>query len=54
MSGQGPQDPITALAEAATQLHEYYESLLRAGFSAQQALYLVGQVLAASIGGGKP
>jgi hypothetical protein len=50
VTGQ-PQDPVTPLAESATQMHEMYTSLLQAGFSAQQALYLVGQVIAASIGG---
>jgi hypothetical protein len=43
-----PPDPLTVLAEAAAQLHEMFISYVRAGFTEQQALYLVGQVIHAS------
>ncbi|MGI5274856.1 hypothetical protein ACQEUU_37385 [Nonomuraea sp. CA-218870] len=46
-----PEDPITQLAAGAAQLHELYASFVAAGFTESQALYLVGQALAASIGG---
>lgn len=43
-----PADPMTALAEGSTHLHELYSSYVAAGFAPQQALYLVGQVLRAA------
>ena len=46
-----PEDPITQLAAAAVSLHELYESFAGAGFNENQALYLVGQALAASVRG---
>lgn len=36
-----PQEPLTALAEAATQLHELYGAYVHAGFSEAQAMQLV-------------
>jgi hypothetical protein len=45
-----PQDPITALAAGAAATHEMFLSLVRAGFTEQQALYIIAQILAA----GKP
>lgn len=44
-----PTDPITLLGEAAAQIHEVFLSYVAAGFTEQQALYLVGQILTASI-----
>lgn len=46
-----PEDPITQLAAAAVSLHELYVSFTGAGFNDNQALYLVGQYLAASVRG---
>lgn len=46
-----PDDPITQLAAAAVGMHELFISFVAAGFTEQQALYLVGQALTASIGG---
>ena len=37
----GPFDPITALAGAISQLHELYESSVKAGFTKQQAMQIV-------------
>jgi hypothetical protein len=42
-----PQDPITALVQAAASVHEMFLAYLAAGFTEQQALYLIAQVLAA-------
>ena len=44
-----PTDPITILGEAAAQLHEVYCSYIGAGFTEQQALYLIGQIITAEI-----
>lgn len=38
----------TPLAASATQLHELFTQLQAAGFTREEALYLVGQVLAAA------
>lgn len=46
-----PDDPIPQLAAAAVQLHELYTAYLGAGFTENQALYLVGQILAAGVRG---
>lgn len=46
-----PEDPITLLAEGAAQLHELFLAYLNAGFSEGQALFLLGQMLQASIKG---
>ena len=40
-----PADPFTAIAMAAASMHEMYVSLLTAGFTEPQAIYLVGQAL---------
>jgi len=37
--------PPLSIADTATALHEAYLSLLAAGFTKAQALYLVGQLL---------
>ncbi|MEO3856220.1 hypothetical protein [Acrocarpospora sp. B8E8] len=44
-----PQDPLSALAAAAAQLHELFTTYVAAGFTETQALYLVGQMVAASM-----
>ena len=41
-------DPVTPLAAAAATAHELYLSLVAATFTEQQALYLIGQILAAT------
>lgn len=40
-----PKSPIGALLEAAISMHELYKSFVAAGFTEQQALYLVSQSL---------
>jgi hypothetical protein len=40
-----PVDPLTELAKAAAQLHELFRAYVDAGFSEQQALYLVGKIM---------
>lgn len=44
-----PEDPITQLAEGAAQLHELFLAYVTAGFTEQQALFLIGQMIQASI-----
>jgi hypothetical protein len=41
-----PEDPITQLAEAAMSLHELFIAYVAAGFTENQALYIVGQLVA--------
>jgi hypothetical protein len=43
-----PSDPVSALLAAATTAHELFATFVTSGFTEQQALYLVGQILAAS------
>ena len=45
-----PNDPVSALAEGAANLHEMFLALLHAGFTEDQALYLVGQQIQAGSG----
>jgi hypothetical protein len=40
MNGDMPVNPLTALSEAAAQLHELFHAYLEAGFTEKQALYL--------------
>lgn len=35
-----PANPLTALSEAAAQLHELFQAYAQAGFTEKQALYL--------------
>lgn len=44
MTDEMPANPLTALSEAAVQLHELFRSYLDAGFTEQQALYLAACV----------
>jgi hypothetical protein len=44
-----PQDPMTALAEGAAQMHEMFLAYQQAGFTEQQALYLTGCALRAML-----
>lgn len=44
-----PSDPITELAQAAMQLHELFTAYVEAGFTEQQALYLVGKIMTAGV-----
>lgn len=44
-------DEITELRAAAQQLHELYTEYVRAGFTEQQALYLVGRLITGAQGG---
>ena len=44
----GVMEELTPLAVATTQLHEMFEALQEAGFTPDQALYLVGQALTAN------
>lgn len=39
-------EPLTPLTEGAAGLHEMFASLVRAGFSETQALYMLGVFLA--------
>jgi hypothetical protein len=50
-TGSEIQDPLSALAMAATATHEMFRSYIAAGFTEQQALYLTAQVLTASMRG---
>lgn len=43
-----PQDPMTELAAAASQLHELYQAYLDAGFTDGQAMRLVCEILRSS------
>lgn len=48
------QNPFSVLLAAAAAAHEMFRSYVEAGFTEQQALYLVGQLLTASIRGQQP
>lgn len=48
---QQPDDPLTVLMEGAAQTHELFRAYVDAGFTEQQALYLVGQMMRAAMGG---
>ena len=49
-----PVDPMTVLREAAVQTHELFKTYLDAGFTEQQALYLVGQMIRGAAQQGTP
>ena len=44
--------PPMTLEESAIGLHEYYLSLINAGFTDDQAMYLIGEIVASSVGDG--
>jgi hypothetical protein len=44
-----PTEPLTALVEAAAQVHEMFLAYLKVGFTESQAIYLVAAVLTASM-----
>lgn len=44
----GSQDPITILMASMIQVHELFNAMQKAGFTEKQALYLIGQVMAAA------
>ena len=46
-----PPDPVSPLAAGMAQAHEIYLTLIGSGFTESQALYLLGQILAASATG---
>ena len=46
---EAPVDPFTAMAEAATAMHELWKTFVDAGFTEAQALYLVGVVHTANV-----
>lgn len=46
-----PRDPISALGEMAASIHEMFLAYVKAGFTEDQALYLVGQIIAARFRG---
>jgi hypothetical protein len=47
--GSEPLDPIAAMVVVGVELHEMYISLYNAGFTKKEALYLVGQAVAAGV-----
>lgn len=49
--GDDVQSPLSELMVAAATMHEFYRTYVEAGFTEQQALYLVGQMLTANIRG---
>lgn len=46
-----PQDPITALAEGAAQLHELYTAHVNAGFTEAQAMQIVLAIITGGMRG---
>lgn len=46
-----PEDPMTPLAQSASQMHELYLQYVAAGFTEAQALELVKAVIIGSLGG---
>ena len=49
MSEPGKDEPLSNLAASAAVSHELFVSYQEAGFSADQALYLVGKIVTAAI-----
>ncbi len=47
MSGNGPTEPSSDIRQAASALRQIFVALMAEGFSEQQALVIVGHVLAA-------
>lgn len=44
-----PPDPFNQLVAGAISLFEMFESLVKAGFKEEHALYLIGQLIAAAM-----
>lgn len=44
-----PQDPIAPMVSVGVELHEMYLALNQAGFTKKEALFLVGQAVAAGV-----
>jgi len=53
MREERPPDVPLTLAESAIGLHEFFISLITAGFSEDQAIYLVAELLSSQAGGGE-
>lgn len=49
MSDGSPEDPVSETLEAALSAHELYLTYCQAGFSSEQALYLVAQIVTAGL-----
>jgi hypothetical protein len=49
-----PENPLSALMVGAAMVHELWRTYVGAGFTEQQALYLVAQLLTASVRGEQP
>ena len=47
------ESPLSEMAASAVATHEMFESFVSAGFTRTEALYLVGQILAAAMGNQK-
>jgi hypothetical protein len=52
--GGEPENPLSALMVGAAMTHELFRTYVEAGFTEPQALYLVAQLLTASIHGQQP
>lgn len=50
MGSQGPVEPAADLRELARTLRQMYAALIAEGFSEDQALKVIGQILAANRG----
>jgi hypothetical protein len=47
----GPKEPTAELRQLASLLHQTFIALTNEGFTEQQALVIIGQILAANAGG---
>lgn len=52
MPDESPADPVTPLNQMSATFHEFFLSLLGAGFTEPQALFLTGQWVRALASGG--
>jgi hypothetical protein len=44
-----PKDPMTPLMEGTTTQHEIFMAYIASGFTRKEALYLIGQIVAAIV-----
>jgi hypothetical protein len=51
MSGNIPVEPSSDIRIAASQLRQIYIALMQEGFTTQEALTIIGQILATNQGG---